>query len=173
MSASKAVVVVGSVNVDLVVAAKRFVDPGETMLGKSFHVVSGGKGANQAAAAARLGYPTRLFGRVGDDGFGSRLLGDLKAAGVDVAGLGTVPGSTGTALITTVASGENSIVIVPGANGTIGPGDIDGWWPTICEAGIVLSQLEIPMEAVERLVELCAAASIPLMLDPAPAQALH
>ncbi|WP_263382275.1 ribokinase [Granulicella arctica] len=172
MTTAKPVIVVGSLNVDLVVVAERFVTPGETMLGKSFRVVSGGKGANQAAASARLGYPTQLFGRVGDDGFGSRLIGDLEAAGVDVSGVGSVPGSTGTALITTVASGENSIVIVPGANGTIGPNDIDGWWPTIHEAGIVLAQLEIPMDAVEHLAKLCAEASIPFMLDPAPAQGL-
>ena len=88
----KPVIVVGSLNVDLVIRSDRFVAPGETMHGTSFSMVSGGKGANQAAASARLGYPTRLFGRVGDDGFAPRLLGDLDAAGVDISAVDTVPG---------------------------------------------------------------------------------
>ena len=168
----KPVVVVGSLNVDLVLVTERFVEPGETMAGQDFQIVAGGKGANQAAAVAGLGWPVRLFGRVGDDGFGGRLLSELEAAGVDVRGVETVAGSTGTALITTVASGENSIVTVPGANGTIEAADVERWWPEIREAGMVVAQLEIPMEALERLAELCAAEGVPLMLDPAPAQQL-
>jgi ribokinase len=168
----KPVVVVGSLNVDLVMATERFVRPGETMQGKEFHIVAGGKGANQAAAAARLGYPTQIFGRVGDDGFAPRLLAALEAAGVDVSGVEVTPGSTGTALITTVASGENSIVIVPGANGAVLTEDVDRWWPKISEAGMVLAQLELPMATVVRLAERCAAEKILLMLDPAPAQDL-
>jgi ribokinase len=168
----KPIVVVGSLNVDLVLHADHFVAPGETMHGTSFNIVSGGKGANQAAASARLGYPTQMFGRVGKDGFAPRLHADLKAAGIDISNVETVIGSTGTALITTITSGENSIVIVPGANGTITPLDIDTWWPAIRQAGIVLAQLEIPLESVEHLAERCASEKIPLMLDPAPAQKL-
>ncbi len=172
MDIQKRVAVVGSVNVDLVVTAERFAAPGETMTGRDFQIVSGGKGANQAAAAARLGARTQLFARVGDDGFAAGLLKDLRKAGVDITHVESNPGSTGAALITTVGGGQNSITVVPGANGSIEPADIDQWWPAIREAGMVLAQLEIPLPAVVRLAARCRAAGIPFMLDPAPAQAL-
>ncbi len=172
MSVQKRIAVVGSVNVDLVVAAERFAAPGETITGRDFKTFSGGKGANQAAAAARLGARTQLFARIGDDGFAPGLLKDLRKAGVDIACVESTPGSTGAALITTVDDGQNSIVVVPGANGTVEPADIDQWWPAIGEADIVLAQLEIPIDAVMRLAVRCQAAGIPFMLDPAPAQTL-
>jgi len=172
MSSLKPVVVVGSLNVDLVVSTERFAAPGETITGQEFHTFSGGKGANQAAAAARLGYPTRMFGFVGEDEFAPRLLRDLVATGVDVSEVEVRPGSTGTALITTTKAGENSIVLVPGANQAMGPEDIDRWWVSIRDAGMVLAQLEVPMDAVERLAMRCAAEGIPFMLDPAPVREL-
>jgi len=139
--------VVGSVNVDLVVMAERFAAPDETMTGRNFQILSGGKGANQAAAAARLGTRTLLFARVGSDSFALGLLNDLEEAGVDITYVELTPGSAGAA----VDGGQNSIVVVPGANGTVQPADIDRWWPAIREAGSVLAQLEIPLEAVTRL----------------------
>ena len=168
----KLVVVVGSVNIDLAVTAERFAAPGETMTGRSFQMVSGGKGANQAATAARMGARTQLFARVGSDSFAPRLLKDLEAAGIDITHVESVPGSTGVAVITAIDGGQNSIVVVPGANGTMQPEDINRWWPAIRRAGIVAAQLEIPIETVVRLAARCREASIPFMLDPAPAQTL-
>lgn len=172
MSGSPAVVVVGSINMDLVIRAERFVAPGETLSCQDFRMFSGGKGANQAAASAKLGVPTQLFARVGDDVFASMLKEELAAANVDVTQVQSGPGSTGMALITTVPGGQNSIVIVPGANALLSPDDVDRQWSLIRRAQIVLAQLEIPFGTVERLAERCAAEQISFILDPAPVQSL-
>ena len=140
------IVVVGSANVDLVVFADRFPAPGETLAGTDFKMLAGGKGANQAAAAARMGAATRLLARVGDDLFAPMLRAELSGAGVDTDGVETVPGSTGTALITAVRGGSNNIVVVPGANASLRPEDIAREWRHIATAKLVLAQLEIPME---------------------------
>jgi len=168
----KPVVVVGSLNVDLVVRAERFPAAGETLHGRSFVVMTGGKGANQAAAAARLGWPTEMVGRVGTDGFAAQVRQELEATGAGCEGVMAVEGSTGVAVITTVEGGENTIVIAAGANGAMGVEAIEAAWPVIAEAGMVLLQMEIPMEAVMAVAERCAAAGVPVMLDPAPAREL-
>ena len=107
------VVVFGSVNMDLVARVPRFVRPGETILGDSFATVPGGKGANQAVAAARLGVPVRMVGRVGQDTFGQALLEALRGQGVDTAGVQSVPGSSGVAVIEVEAGGENRKLVDP------------------------------------------------------------
>ena len=168
----KPVVVVGSLNADLVVRAERFPQPGETLHGESFAVVTGGKGANQAAAAARLGWPTEMVGRVGTDGFGEQVRHDLEAAGAGCGAVTAVEGSTGVAVITTVGGGENTIVIAAGANNAMDVGAIDAAWPVLAGAGMVLLQLEIPFGTVVEAARRCAEAGVPVMLDPAPMQEL-
>lgn len=172
MPTERPIVVVGSLNVDLAVHADRFPAPGETLRGQSFHQSTGGKGANQAAAAARLGYSTRMIGYVGEDDFAATVRSDLAAADVDCTNVGTLPGSTGVALITTAENGENTIVLAAGANDGLTPAALDCAWPLIEDAGMVLAQLEIPLETISLLAERCRAAGLPLMLDPAPARPL-
>jgi ribokinase len=167
---AKPIVVVGSINADLVARAEQIPARGETILGSDFQIYSGGKGANQAATVARLGYPVRMIGQLGDDIFGSKLREHLTAAGVDVSSVGTVAGSSGVALVVVAATGENSIVVSPGANACVSPAFIDQQIETIRDAGVVLAQLEIPMETVVRLACICADADVPMILDPAPAR---
>jgi ribokinase len=165
----KPIVVVGSINMDLVASAAHIPAAGETILGTNFETHAGGKGANQAVAVARLGYPVQIIGQLGSDVFGQKLRDGLNTAGVDTAAVGTVPGSSGAALITVAASGENSIVVAPGSNSQVTPAYLDQHKQRIQSAGLVLAQLEIPMESILHLAQLCAEASVPFILDPAPA----
>lgn len=166
------IVVVGSINMDLVSAAPCIPMAGETLLGSGFQMHPGGKGANQAVAVARLGYPVEMIGMVGSDLFGEQMRLHLQRAGVGVVAVKTVEGPTGIAAITVASSGENCIVVTPGANAAMSPEYVEQRRSLIRSAGMVLAQLEIPIESVERLAELCAETDVPLMLDPAPAQAL-
>ena len=166
----RSIVVVGSVNLDLVCMGKRIPAPGETLTGDQFHTFHGGKGANQAVAVGRLGYPVRMVAKVGDDEFGARLRQGLKEAHVDVTSVATARGTaSGVALISVDAKGQNSITVIPGANGRLVPKDLDKALPSLRNAGMILAQLEIPMETVEQLSEIAAQYQVPLMLDPAPA----
>jgi ribokinase len=137
--------VVGSINLDLVAHAERLPRPGETVTGATFSRVPGGKGANQAVAAARLGAQVVLIASVGDDEFGRAALEELTRAGVERR-LKTAAAMTGVALITVDAAGENEIVVAPGANGELRPEDVD-----LPDCDGVLCQLEIPLETVERV----------------------
>ncbi|AFL90521.1 ribokinase [Terriglobus roseus DSM 18391] len=166
----RTIVVVGSLNMDMVSTVDRMPAPGETVAGRGFAMVHGGKGANQAVAAARLGAVVRMVGCVGSDSFGGLLRQGLVAEGIDVAGVRECPGASGVAAITVDGSGGNSIVVYAGANALLLPGMIDA--ASIDSAAMVLVQLETPMATVVRLAEVCSAAGTPLMLDPAPAQAL-
>jgi ribokinase len=168
----KPVVVVGSINLDLVVGAERIPREGETTTGKSFNTFFGGKGANQAVAAAKLGYPVAMVGNVGGDAFGVQLRQGLGDVGVDTSYVNTVEGPSGIALITTGPKGENSIVVVPGANGKLTAKMLEGAADLLQSAGFLLAQLEIPLETVEFLAQFAERHNIPLMLDPAPARAL-
>lgn len=168
----KPIVVVGSINVDLAICAPRIPRPGETILGTGFGVFVGGKGANQAAAAARLGYPTHMVGRVGDDPYAERLLTELASAGVRTETITRATGPSGVAMITATAAGENSIIVAPGANDTLLSDELKRSATLIGGATAVLAQLEIPMETVQTLADLTARAGVPLILDPAPAQPL-
>jgi ribokinase len=169
---NRPVVVVGSINIDLVANTERIPVEGETVLGSDFQTHPGGKGANQAVAVARLGYPVRMIGRLGDDAFGSQLRAQLENAGVDVSGVMTSPGTSGVAVIVVGRSGENCIVITPGANALLSPEDLDTHIDMIRSAGVVLTQLEIPLETVQHLAKICAQEKVPLILDPAPAKEL-
>ncbi len=156
--------VVGSINVDLTASVDRLPGAGETVLGGELRRIPGGKGANQAAAAARLGARVRMIGAVGDDGDGQAMLDALRDAGVDVGGVWLGGSPTGTALITVDARGENQIVVCPGANTAV---TIDG--VTFDPAEAVLAQLEIPMAVVASLT-----VAVPgfLAINAAPAQPL-
>lgn len=168
----KPVVVVGSINIDLVANTSRIPVEGETVVGEDFQIHAGGKGANQAVAVARLGHPVRLIGRLGDDAFGSQLREQLEKAGVNIDGVKTTPGTSGVAIIIVAESGENIIVITPGANALVTPNDLDEEIEIIRSAGVVLAQLEIPIETVQHLADICAREGVPLILDPAPAKEL-
>jgi len=168
----KPIVVVGSINMDLVASTPSIPLPGQTLTGTDFTTTPGGKGANQAVAAARLGYPVQMIGAVGEDAFGRALTENLRTAGVEVDAVARVPGPSGVAPILVAASGENSIVVVPGANGKATPALIDQHASLIARAGMVLCQLELPLDTVARTLALCAEASVPVMLDPAPAAEL-
>ena len=168
----KPIVVAGSINLDLVAAADHIPRPGETIIGKSFQTFFGGKGANQAVAAAKLGYPVFMVGNVGDDAFGTQLRQALDQVGVATDCVYTVTGSSGVALITIATGGENNIVVVPGANGLLTPSHLEAAASTLRSAGFLLAQLEVPLETVEYLAEFARKREIPLMLDPAPAREL-
>ncbi len=168
----KPIVVVGSINMDLVASAEHIPSVGETIEGTGFQFQPGGKGANQAVAVAKLGYPVRMIGKVGDDSFGAQLRSQLEGSGVDTAGVGVSSGSSGVAVIVVSQRGENSIVVIPGANATLTPEFLEQKRDIICSAGLVLTQLEIPLETVERLASMCEHEGIPLILDPAPARPL-
>lgn len=171
-SRSKPIVVVGSINIDLVANTERIPAAGETVLGNNFQIHPGGKGANQAVAASRLGYPVRMIGRLGSDTFGAQLRANLEREGVDVAGVTSVPGTSGVAVIVVAQKGENSIVATSGANSQMTPEYLEANIEIIRSAGLVLTQLEIPGETVEYLAQTCSHEGIPLILDPAPAREL-
>ena len=163
------VVVVGSLNLDLVASTNRLPGPGETVLGSAFAEHAGGKGLNQAVAASRAGATVSLIGAVGDDEAGHRLRAVATDDGIDVNGLATsATAGTGRALITVDEHAENSIVVIPGANAHVGiDGDIE-----VPATRVVLAQLEIPVEAVTRAMRTAQAAGARTILNPAPAQVL-
>lgn len=166
------IVVVGSLNMDLVVRTPRLPRPGETLSGGPFATYPGGKGANQAVAAARLGAPTALLGCVGDDGFGRELRAAVAATGVEVAAVQTVAGvASGVALIAVEDGGQNSIVIAPGANAALDVELVEAKQALFAGARVVLLQLESPLAAVQRAAELARAAGATVILNPAPAPA--
>ncbi|NKZ08392.1 ribokinase [Actinomadura latina] len=163
------VVVVGSVNADLVVEVGRRPAPGETVLGSDMVVHPGGKGANQAVAAARLGGRAGIVGRIGDDGHGELLRGALAADGVDLAHLATTPGvPTGVALITIGPDGDNSIIVSPGANARLGPDDVEAARAMIAGASVVSFQLEVPLPAVAAAARAAAEAGGRVVLNLSP-----
>jgi ribokinase len=172
LSAQRPIVIVGSINTDLVAVTKRIPVVGETVIASDFQIHPGGKGANQAVAVARLGYPVRLIGRLGNDAFGADLRTHLEKAGVEISGVSTSDGASGVAVIVVSGKGDNSIVLAPGANSKVTPEDIDANISILRSAGMVLAQLEIPLETIEYLARICAREDVPLILDPAPARDL-
>ncbi|WP_435278998.1 ribokinase [Streptomyces sp. 1222.5] len=163
--------VVGSANADLVIGVERRLAAGETVLGGDLAVHPGGKGANQAVAAGRLGARTALLARVGDDGHGRLLLDSLRAAGVDTAGVLVGGAPTGVALITVDPSGDNSIVVSPGANSRLVPADARAAVPLLHASRVVSAQLEIPLETVVEVVRNLAPGSR-FVLNPSPPRPL-
>ncbi len=167
------VVVVGSVNVDLVARVAHLPAPGETVTGGRFSQHSGGKGGNRAVASARLGTPTAMVGLVGDDDLGPGARRDLEEAGVDCAHLGTRAGATGVALILVDERGENLIAVASGVNAELEPEAVGAEVARLATAGAVVSaDLEIPLEAVAAAAEAAQAAGAALLLNPAPARPL-
>jgi ribokinase len=165
------IVVVGSLNMDLVVKAPRMPLAGETIPGKDLQLVPGGKGANQAAAAARLGSPVAMVGRVGDDAFGPQLIENLGRQGVDTSHVVLDDrAATGTAMIIVDDTGENSIVISAGANGRVNKRDMDHAEGLLSRARILLLQFEVPLETVEVAIEMAARHQVKVILNPAPAR---
>jgi ribokinase len=165
------VLVVGSANVDLVVTVSRCPKAGESLIGTSFKTVAGGKGANQAVAAARLGARAFFAGCVGDDAFGEMQRRTLSEACVDTTHLKTHSSQpTGTAIIYVAATGQNSIVVVPSANYGVTPDDVRSLRPLFDRLDCVLLQLEIPLETVEATLDLARETHVTSILDAGPAQ---
>ena len=170
---SKPVVVIGSINLDVVAGVPHIPVAGETITGTSLERFYGGKGANQAVSVARLDYPVHMIAKVGDDESGELLRRGLREAGVDVHGVTSAPETpSGTALIFTDPAGQNSIVVVPGANGCLLPVDLAKFETLINSAGLILLQLEVPLQTVIYIAEMGYRRNIPVMLDPAPAREL-
>ncbi|OYD07109.1 ribokinase [Paludifilum halophilum] len=172
MSQRGKVTVVGSLNMDLVVKAERAPQKGETVMGEEVHFIPGGKGANQAVAAASLGAKTSMIGSVGDDPFGESLLSSLQERGVDTGTVKTVTeASTGIASIL-LSQGDNRITVVSGANSHTLPSDVEQHRQVITGADGVLLQLEVPLPAIQQAVELAKKAGKTVILNPAPARDL-
>ena len=149
---SPGVVVVGSINADLVVTLERHPQPGETVLGRSMTVLPGGKGANQAVAAARLGASVSMIGAVGSDAYAVTALSALTDAGVDLRAVQRTDGGTGVAVVEVSDDGENSIVVLPGANARVTPDLVSPWAGTIGDAAVVVVQGELPAAATQTAV---------------------
>ncbi len=166
----KNVLVIGSLNADLVVRAPRFPQPGETLSGDDLQIIPGGKGANQAVAAARLGAQVAMVGRVGSDSFGPFLVENLKSNHVDTSHVLKTDSATGTAIIVVDANGQNSIVLSAGANGKVDVQDVDT--ASFSDFGLLLLQLEIPTLTVLRATQRAREHGLLVILNPAPAKPL-
>ncbi len=168
----KPVLVIGSLNMDFVVQTEKLPLRGETIKGREFRMIPGGKGANQALAVARLGGRARMVGRVGEDGFGRNLRDGLSSGGVDTTRVWPTPGAaTGVALILVESGGQNQITIAAGANQRLAPNDLDQAFEAFRE-GYLLLQLESPLETVEAAALLARRREVVTLLDPAPAAPL-
>jgi len=164
------VVVVGSLNMDLVARAQRLPRAGETLPGESFFTVPGGKGANQAVAVARLGGSVAMIGNVGDDDYGRQLHRALYVEGIDCQGVSTCPGvSSGVALITVDAASQNCIVIIPGGNGLLTPQSVQRFDALLQAAEVVICQLEVPADTVAWTLTRAHELGKQVILNPAPA----
>jgi len=167
------IVVVGSSNMDLVVKSPRIPVPGETILGGDFLMVPGGKGANQAVAAAKLGARVFFVARLGNDLFGRKSLENFRLEGVDTTYVAlTSEAPSGVALITVDEAGNNAIVVAPGANARLSVEDVRRAEAQIRSAGAVVAQLEVPLATVQCAAEIAEEAGVPFVLNPAPAQQL-
>lgn len=167
------VMVVGSLNMDLIARTPRLPQAGETVLGHKFHTAPGGKGANQAVAAARLGAQVAMVGRVGDDDYGRALLATLASDGVDTKHVTVDPeASTGVALIELDDAGENSIVVISGANMRLTPTDVQAAESMLAASDVLLLQLESPLPVLEHAIPAARAHGVTVVLNPAPARVL-
>ncbi|MFP4371461.1 MAG: ribokinase [Halanaerobium sp.] len=167
------ILVIGSMNMDLVVETDRYPEEGETIIGGKFEQIPGGKGANQALAAAKLGNNVEFIGACGDDSFAPKLKSSLENGGAEINNIFEIKGvSTGVAVITVDSAGNNRIIVSPGANYKLDQQKIEKIKDKIIEAQILLLQLEIPVETIEKIVEIAAANQTKIILDPAPAQKL-
>ncbi|MCY3004883.1 MAG: ribokinase [Planctomycetota bacterium] len=165
---SAKILVCGSINMDLVVRTPRLPTPGQTLIAHQLDEVSGGKGANQAVAVARLGGSVGMLAALGSDGFGATLRANLEQEGVDLEWIVTKPGPSGVAIVAVDDQSENSILVVPGANGELSPQDIQNAQAAIQNASLVMLQLEIPIQTVLHAVRLCRQHHVPVILNTAP-----
>ncbi len=171
MTAPK-ITIIGSINMDLVIETERMPKQGETITGRQFSMIPGGKGANQAVAAARLGAEVTMIGAVGKDAFGDELLKQLEKENINIANVKPVTDlATGVASIT-LAEQDNSIIVVPGANHSLTPEDLQSYETVIKNSDVVLLQLEIPIETVQKAAELAHKHHVKVVLNPAPIQEL-
>jgi ribokinase len=167
------IVVVGSLNMDLVVEVPKIPQPGETVLGKNFATFPGGKGANQAVAAARLGAKVSLIGRVGQDAFGDQLLTSAQADGINVSHVGRDDSAaTGVAMITVDEEGQNSIAVASGANFRLTADQVREAWAKLDDVDILVMPLETPIETIAVAAELARQSGVTVVLNPAPARPL-
>ena len=167
------IVVIGSSNTDMIIRLDHIPKPGETILGEQFLIVGGGKGANQAVAAARAGGNITFVARVGQDMFGEKAVAGFVQDGIHVEYITRDPSTpSGVALIFVAKEGENSIAVAPGSNGRLSPDEVKKAERAIASAGAVLMQLETPLETVQAAAELAARFRLPFILNPAPARPL-
>ncbi|MEZ2240323.1 ribokinase [Microcoleus sp.] len=165
------IIVFGSINIDLVAKTPRLPLPGETIIGSNFLTAGGGKGANQAVAAARLGVSTHMIGRVGNDNFGEELLTNLQSYGLNIDNISIDKNShSGVAIIAVDDGGQNNIIVIPGANNHLGDADIERLQKLLPGATSLLLQLEIPLEVVHMAALIAGEAGVRVILDPAPAR---
>ena len=170
---SNSIVVLGSSNTDMIIKTARIPKPGETILGGEFSIAAGGKGANQAVAAARAGGDVVFIGRVGDDMFGKQAVNGFREDGIAVDYVITDANApSGVALIFVDEHGENSIAVASGANAQVSPKDVNAAGDVIASAGMLLMQLEIPIETVAAAAEIASENGVKVILNPAPAQPL-
>lgn len=170
---AKHIVVVGSSNMDLVAKAPRIPVVGETLTGTDFFMLPGGKGANQAVAAAKLGADVIFVAKLGKDVFASKSLENFKSVNINTKHIEQLEGvPSGIAIIAVDDNGENIIIVVPGANGKLMPADVDKAESDIANAAVVVCQLEVPIETVEQAAKIANKNNVPFILDPAPARAL-
>lgn len=163
------ITIVGSINMDIVCQTNVFPKQGETILGERFETIPGGKGANQAVAAARLGAKVAMVGAVGQDSFGPALLNTLQNEGIDTSTVKTVATNTGIANIILYEQ-DNRIIVVPGANFDVTPNMVAKQEALLAKSKLVVMQLEIPVETVEATLALCEKLHVPVLLNPAPAR---
>lgn len=164
------IIVVGSVNIDMMLRCPHLPRAGETVMGREFAIAPGGKGANQAVAAARMGAEVVFLGAVGDDAFSATALRSLADEGIDVRSVRRISAeSTGVAMVLSDAAGENCIALAPGANARLGARDVDAAARAFDGAAMLLCQLESPLETVERAIDSASRRGIPVLLNPAPA----
>ena len=165
------IIVFGSINIDLAAKTPRLPQPGETIIGSNFFTAGGGKGANQAVAAARLGTYTHMIGRVGNDKFAEELLRNLQFYGVNTDNvLIDETNHSGVAIIAVDETGQNNIIVIPGANNHVGEADIECLKKLLPAATSLLLQLEIPLEFVQKAAKVARQAGVRVILDPAPAR---
>ena len=166
----KKIAVIGSINMDMTAVSERIPRPGETISAKSLRYIPGGKGANQAVAASRLGGDVTMFGCVGDDAFGVKLIDNLKDNGINTDFIRTIPGeSSGLAMIV-VAENDNAITVIPGANALVSAEYIDSNWNEIIRSDIILLQNEIPEETIIYVINRLYAEDKTIIYNPAPAR---
>lgn len=171
MGQAPKITIVGSINMDIVTITDQLPKMGETILGQQFQMNPGGKGANQAVASARLGATVQMIGCVGEDLFGKELLQHLKSEGVDVSNVEQVATQTGTASIT-VSNKDNNIIVVPGANNHVTASFVEAKKEIIATSDILILQLEIPLEGVQKAVEIAKEHGVIVILNPAPIREL-